>query len=108
MTSTHSWSLTYHLGHAIAQAVSRQLPTATAQVRAQVRSRGICGGQSGTAAGFLRTLRFPLLIIPPTAPHSSSSGTGTIGQIVADILIELILTPYQKKLMNHRTMIQSG
>jgi hypothetical protein len=53
-----------HLGHIG--------PSAVAQVRAQVRSCGICGGQSGTGAGFLRALRFPLLIlIPPTAPYSS-------------------------------------
>jgi hypothetical protein len=42
-------------GRAIAQAVSRRLSTAAARVRAEVRS---CG-QSGTAAGFLRVLRFP-------------------------------------------------
>jgi hypothetical protein len=34
---------------------------------------GICGGQSGTGAGFLRVLRFLLsIVIPPTASHSSS------------------------------------
>jgi hypothetical protein len=54
------------LGRAIAQAVSRWLPTAAARVR--VRSAcGVCGGQS---AGFLRILRFTLPIIPPISPSS--------------------------------------
>jgi hypothetical protein len=61
-------------GRAIAQAVCRRLPSAVVRVRAQVRSRGICGGQSGTGERFLRVLRFPLpILIPRTAPHSSSS-----------------------------------
>jgi hypothetical protein len=60
-------------GRVIAQGVSRQLPTAAAQVRAHDRSYGICGGQSGIGVGFLQVLRFPLsMLIPPTAPHSSS------------------------------------
>jgi hypothetical protein len=64
-------------GRAMAQAVSRRLPTVTARVRAQLMSSGICDGQSGTGAGFLRVLRFPLPIpIPPTAPHSSSTIRG--------------------------------
>jgi hypothetical protein len=49
---------------AVAQAVSRRLPTAAARVR----SCGICGGQSGTVVGLLRVLRFPLPSIPPSAP----------------------------------------
>jgi hypothetical protein len=35
---------------------------------------GICGGQSGAGAGFLRVLWFPLpIFIPPIAPKSPSS-----------------------------------
>jgi hypothetical protein len=63
-----------YLGRAIAQAVSPRLPTAAARVRAQIRSYGICCGQSGIGVGLLRVLRFPLpILIPPTVPHSSSS-----------------------------------
>jgi hypothetical protein len=61
-------------GRAIAQAISRLLPTAAARVRSQVRSCGICGGLIGAGAVFLRVLRFPLpVLMPPSAPHSSSS-----------------------------------
>jgi hypothetical protein len=43
-------------------------------VRSRVWSSGICDGQSGAGAGFIRVLRFPLpIFIPPIAPHSSSS-----------------------------------
>jgi hypothetical protein len=60
-------------GRAIAQAVSRWLSTAAARVRSRVSSSGICGGQSGAGAGFLRVLRFPLpIFIPPIAPQSPS------------------------------------
>jgi hypothetical protein len=48
---THSGlSLTLKKGRAIAQAVSRWLPTA--RIRARVLPSGICGGQSGAGAGF--------------------------------------------------------
>jgi hypothetical protein len=70
------------IGRAIARTASRRLPTAEARVRAQVKSCVICCGRSDTGAGFLRVLRFPLpILIPPTSPHSSS-GAGTIGQLV--------------------------
>jgi hypothetical protein len=46
-------------GRAIAQAVSRWLPTVAARVRAQVRSCGICGEQSGSGAGFSEYFGFP-------------------------------------------------
>jgi hypothetical protein len=60
-------------GWAIAQAVSRRLPNAAARIRAQVRLCGICGGQSGTEAGFLRVLRFPLPIFVSLTTLLSSS-----------------------------------
>jgi hypothetical protein len=41
---------------------------------ARVWSCGICGGQSGDGADFLRVLRFPLpIFIPPVAPRAPSS-----------------------------------
>jgi hypothetical protein len=62
------------IGRAIAQADSRWLPIAAVRVRNRVWSCGICGGQSGAGAGFIRVLRFPLRIfVPPTAPQSPLS-----------------------------------
>jgi hypothetical protein len=54
-------------GRAVTEAVSRWLPTAPARVRVRPTC-GVCGGQSGTGAGFLRVLPFPLPIIPPISP----------------------------------------
>jgi hypothetical protein len=59
-------------GRALAQAVSRWLPTASERVQAQVRSYGICGRQSDTGASSLQVLRFPFLLIPPTESESTS------------------------------------
>jgi hypothetical protein len=45
---------------------------AAAQIRARVKSCGICGGQSGTGVGILWVLRSLLpIIISPTVPRSS-------------------------------------
>jgi hypothetical protein len=58
------------LDRAIAQAVGHWLPTTAARFRVRAAC-GVCGGQSGTGAGFLRVLRFPLsIIIPPIFPSS--------------------------------------
>jgi hypothetical protein len=54
-------------GHAVAQVVSRWLLTAAALIRVRAAC-GVCGGQSGTEAGFLRVLRFPLPIIRSISP----------------------------------------
>jgi hypothetical protein len=87
------------LGRAIAQAVSRRLPTAAARVRARVWSCGICGGQSGTGAGFLRVLRFPLpIFIPPITSQSPSSIIwGWYNRpVVADVPGDVSPTPPQE------------
>jgi ribosomal protein S14 len=56
-------------GRAVAQAVSHWLPTAAARVRIRAGC-GVCGGQSGIGACFLRVNRFPLPIIPLISPSS--------------------------------------
>jgi hypothetical protein len=62
-----------YICRAIAQAVSRWLPTAAARVHTRVYSCGICGGESVAGAGVLRVLRFPLpIFIPTISPQSPS------------------------------------
>jgi hypothetical protein len=74
------------VGRAVAQAGSRWLHTAAARVRARIWASGICGGQSGAGAGFLRVLRFSLpIFIPPNSPASQSPGARTRGELVADV-----------------------
>jgi hypothetical protein len=58
------------IGHAIAQAVSRWIPTAAAGVRAQVKSCGIFGG---SGAGF-----FPSTSVSPANLHSTNCSTITL------------------------------
>jgi hypothetical protein len=76
------------------------LPTAAARVRTRVWSCGICGGQSGAGAGFLRVLRFPLpIFIQPIAPQSPSSIIWGLYNRpeVAVVLRDLQLVPPHKK-----------
>jgi hypothetical protein len=49
---------------------------AAARVQSRAWSSGICGGESGAGAGFLRVLQFPLPFIPPNSPSSQSRGAG--------------------------------
>jgi hypothetical protein len=84
-TRKHSWLRHYATsrGRAIAQAVSRRLPTAAARVQTRVGTWDFVMDKSGAGAGFLRELRFPLPIyIPSCSPQSSSltPEAGTIGQ----------------------------
>jgi hypothetical protein len=83
---------------AIAQAVSRWLPTAVAQVQTWVWLSGICSEQSDTGVGFLQVLRFPMtILIPSTALRLSTIvRAGTISQLVADVPSGLSLTPPQE------------
>jgi hypothetical protein len=56
----------------MAQAVSRWCLTAEARVRARVDPCKICGGQSGTGAGFSPSyLVFPFQYHSAIAPYSS-------------------------------------
>jgi hypothetical protein len=60
-------------GRAIAQAVSRWLPTAVAWVRVRAAC-GVCGGQSGTGAGFLRYFGFPCQSLHQFLHHHNHPG----------------------------------
>jgi hypothetical protein len=91
--------------------VSRWRPTAAARVRAWVWSYGICGGQSGAGAGFLRVLRFPLpIFIPPNAPQSPSSIIwGWYNRpVVAAVPSGLSLTPLRNNNNNNNNKIDIG
>jgi hypothetical protein len=60
-------------GRVVPQAVSRRLPTATDRVRPRSGHVGSVVSKVALAQVFVGVLRFPLpILIPPTAPHSSS------------------------------------
>jgi hypothetical protein len=100
--------IAHYRGRGIAQAATGRLPTAAARVRAQVRSCGICGRQSGTGQVFSKYFGFPcqfsfnlLLHI-----HHLSSGAGTIGQLVTDEPSGLSLTPPQETKLAHAILLR--
>jgi hypothetical protein len=90
---------------AIAQVISRWLPTAATRVRTRLRLCGICDGQSGARSCFLRVPRFPMqILILPTAPYKSIIlRAGTIGP--NNVLHAKRILPYpahtMKKEANH-------
>jgi hypothetical protein len=97
------------LGGAVAQTVSCLLPTAAARVRTRVKSCGICGGQSGSEAGFLGVHWFPLPNIPPTAPppshHPPSSfEANTIAHLGALDTVDSVL-PHPKEMKEISTAV---
>jgi hypothetical protein len=91
----HTGGLTLGLARAIAQAVSRWLPTAAVRVRARVWSSGIFGGQSGAGVRFLQVLRYPLpIFIPPNYSFSQSPGAGTIVLKWPTCRVDPVWTPH--------------
>jgi hypothetical protein len=95
-------------GCAVAQAVSRWLSTSSARVRIRAAC-GVCDGQIGVVACFLRVLRFPLLIILPVFPSSYSPGAGTIGHWWPQCRVDpigLYLPRHQLKIMIGKTNLE--
>jgi hypothetical protein len=102
------------IGRAASRAVSRWHSTAEVRVPGQFRSCGIYGRESGTGAGLLRVLFFPLALIIPTTPNSSSSiirgwYNMPIRQIMVEVQSGCGLTPPQEskniKTLTHRLII---
>jgi hypothetical protein len=82
-------------GRVIAQAVSRRLPIAAAQVRATVRSLGFVVDEVALGQVFSEYFGFPchFSLYRLLYTHHLSSGAGSIGQLVADVPSGLSLTP---------------
>jgi hypothetical protein len=79
-----------------AEAVSRRLPTRRPGFDPRWGRVGFVVDEVALRQVFLRVLRFSLpIVILPTAPRSSS-GAGTIGQIVAEVPSGLSLTALQE------------
>lgn len=65
-------------GIAMVQAVSRWPFTSELPLSPQASPRGIYDGSTGTEKGFLRILRFSLVIIFPPMLHAPSSITDVV------------------------------
>jgi hypothetical protein len=65
----------------------------------QVRSCGICDGQSGAGTGLFRVFRFPLpILVPLTASHTSSSIRGWYNRPISGRRTKWTVSSYFKKL----------
>jgi hypothetical protein len=86
------------LGHAIAQVVSRQLPTVAAWVRAQVKSCEFVVEKVALGQVFFEYFDLPCQFSFPQLlyTHYLASEAGTRGQLVADVPSGLSLTPPQE------------
>jgi hypothetical protein len=92
---------------AIAEAVSRWLPTSAARVRARVWSCGICGGQCGAGADVLRVLWFPLTVfIPPSPLQSPSSIIWGLYNRPEVAAVPSGLSPTPQKKLTHKPAVQ--
>jgi hypothetical protein len=111
---TCEWKLNNYVGSVTAQLVCSRLPTTAAQIRSQVKSRGICGGRSGIRQVLSEYFNFPCQFSFHHLFHTHhrlSSWAGTTGQIAADVPSGLNLSPPQeiKKmiLIMYRTEVHS-
>jgi hypothetical protein len=70
------------MGHAMAEAVSRLLPTAAAQVRARVWQVGFVVDKVALGQVFSEYFGLPCQkpFIPPTSPSSSSQSPGAVAE----------------------------
>jgi hypothetical protein len=100
------------LGRAIAQAVSRRLPTAAARVRSQVTSSGICGGKMALGQVSPEYFGFPCQfsfhwLLDTHHHHLLPYRAGTISQMAADVPSGLILTLPQEIRIKEKTSLMS-
>jgi hypothetical protein len=79
-------------GHAVAQAVSRRLPTAAARVQARVSHIVFAVGKAALGQVFSEYFGFPCQAFHRLlhTHHNLSSGAGTIGQIVASVIVDAV------------------
>jgi hypothetical protein len=101
------------LGHAIAQAVSRWLPTAAARFEPRPGYVGFVIIKVALRQVFSEHLSFPCHSfhrLLHSHHHHPSSGTGTVDQIVSDVPHGLSLTPPQEtnKLTTDTVLKQFG